>query len=239
MNFKLITRFRIPLHKPKNTVRSLRKSLPVSVLLYAFISALCLCVAMGILLLRWRQAQFVSRLADAVLRFHVIANSDSQEDQALKLEVRDALISYMASHADTFQSAEDAANYAAAHTEELEQVANAVLLANEASYTASASLCLCEFPDKQYGDLTFPAGTYQALRIELGEAKGQNWWCVLYPLLCYTKEGLVSVPEESETLLQDALSPEDYGELTKSRSDDSPVIRIKLVEWIQEWMGRP
>lgn len=207
------------------------------VFLYAFVSMLCLCAALGIFLIRFQQSRFVSRLADQVLRFHVIANSDSDKDQAVKLEVRDALISYMAGHADTFRSAGEAAAYAAAHTSELEQVANAVLSANDASYTAAASLCLCDFPEKQYGDLTFPAGRYQALRIELGEARGQNWWCVLYPLLCYTKEGLVSVPEESEVLLQETLSEEDYSRLTGS-SSDKPVIRIKLLEWIQELLGQ-
>lgn len=225
------------LHKRKPDIPVMRKLLQIVIFLWAFVSALCLCLVISIFVLRYRQAQFVSRLADSVLRFHVVANSDSEKDQEIKLQVRDALISYMAKQADTFSSAEAAADYAASHIEELEQVANDALLASGSTYTASASLGLCEFPEKQYGNLTFPPGTYQALRIELGEAAGQNWWCVLYPLLCYTKEGLVSVPEESEEILQDSLSSEDYARLSGSGSDDTPVIRIKLVEWIRELLA--
>lgn len=225
------------LHKNGTGHNPSRKQLRILSVLLGALAAVCLSMVIGIFVLRFRQARFVSRLADSVLRFHVIANSDTPEDQAIKLQVRDALISYMARHADTFHSAEEAANYAAAHLDELEEAANAVLLSNGIPYTASASLGSSQFPEKQYGDLTFPPGTYQALRIELGAAEGQNWWCVLYPLLCYTKEGLVSVPEESEQILQDSLSPEDYAALTGSAAEQSPVIRIRLVEWIRELLG--
>jgi stage II sporulation protein R len=197
----------------------------------AVLVILCLGGVGGILFSRYRQACFVSRLARQVLRFHVIANSDSTEDQSIKLQVRDALIVYMASHADTFQSAEDAAEYAASHIEELEQVANGVLRSCQKSYSATISLGLSDFPDKVYGDLVFPAGTYEALRVELGQAQGENWWCVLYPLLCYTREGTVSVPEESETILEDSLSSEDYARL--SGTNTKPIIRVKLWEWLK------
>ena len=171
------------------------------------------------------RAALAERVADQVLRFHVIANSDSPEDQALKLEVRDALISYMADHRTSFDNADEATAFAAAHCKELARVAQTVIDQAGLSYTASASVTTCPFPEKTYGDLTFPAGDYQALRVELGQAGGQNWWCVLYPLLCFTEEGMVTVPEESQAILQESLSTSDYHRLE---------VRCKLWDWIYE-----
>ncbi len=171
------------------------------------------------------RAALASRVAEQVLRFHVIANSDSPEDQVLKLEVRDALISYMADHRTSFDNADEAAAFAAGHCDELTQVAQTVIDQAGFSYTASAAVTVCPFPEKTYGDLTFPAGEYQALRVELGQAQGQNWWCVLYPLLCFTEEGLVAVPEESQEILQEKLSKTDYRRLE---------VRCKLWDLIHE-----
>ena len=182
------------------------------------------------------RAALASRVADQVLRFHVIANSDSPEDQALKLEVRDALISYMADHRTAFDSADEAAAFAADHCDELTQLAQIVIDQAGFSYTASASVTVCPFPEKTYGDLTFPAGDYQALRVELGQAQGQNWWCVLYPLLCFTEEGMVAVPEESQTLLQTSLSPNDYAQLQSSQGKCSDTIEVRF--WVWDWLRK-
>ena len=192
------------------------------------------------------RAALASRVADQVLRFHVIANSDSSEDQALKLEVRDALISYMADHRTAFDSADEAAAFAADHCHELTQLAQAIIDQAGFSYTASASVTVCPFPEKTYGDLTFPAGDYQALRVELGQAQGQNWWCVLYPLLCFTEEGMVAVPEESQEILQENLSQADYRHLcsqphpTASHPVNSATFtfRFWFLEWIQSALSQ-
>ena len=182
------------------------------------------------------RAALASRVADQVLRFHVIANSDNPEDQVLKLEVRDALISYMADHRTAFDSADEAAAFAADHCDELTQLAQTVIDQAGFSYTASASVTTCPFPEKTYGDLTFPAGDYQALRVELGQAQGQNWWCVLYPLLCFTEEGMVAVPDESQTLLQTSLSPNDYAQLQSSQGKCSDTIEVRF--WVWDWLRK-
>ena len=182
------------------------------------------------------RAFFASRVADQVLRFHVIANSDNPEDQVLKLEVRDALISYMADHRTAFDSADEAAAFAADHCDELTQLAQTVIDQAGFSYTASASVTTCPFPEKTYGDLTFPAGDYQALRVELGQAQGQNWWCVLYPLLCFTEEGMVAVPEESQEILQENLSKTDYRHLYSQPYPENSAtgsFRFWFWDWIQ------
>ena len=174
------------------------------------------------------RAALASRVADQVLRFHVIANSDSPEDQALKLQVRDALISYMAEHRTSFDSAEEAAAFASEHCSDLRQVAQSVIDQAGYPYEATAQVTTCPFPEKTYGDLIFPAGNYRALRVELGQAQGQNWWCVLYPLLCFTEEGLVTVPEESQKILRENLSNTDYRRLE---------VRFKLWDWICEFLS--
>ena len=118
-----------------------------------------------------------------VFRLHVIANSDSAEDQAVKLKVRDAIIEQMG-EMDGAADREQAEAYTKEHLQELVERANQVLRKNGFSYTATAEIGSFDFPDKTYGGICFPAGTYRALRIHLGQSVGQNWWCVLFPPLC-------------------------------------------------------
>ena len=201
-------------------------------LIAGIFSAVCfLAVLIWLLISNITQAGYVSRIADQVLRFHVVANSDSEADQALKLEVRDALIAYMAENGEAFDSADEAAAFAASHCNELTQVAADVIRQAGQDYPVTASVAWRSFPDKTYGDLTFPAGSYRALQVKIGEADGQNWWCVLYPLLCFTEEGTASVPEQSQEQLREALGEEDYEVLENS---SRPVVRFKLLEWLGE-----
>lgn len=187
------------------------------------VSFACLVAAAILTLVQLSQASLAARVADQVLRFHVIAHSDTPEDQALKLEVRDALIAYMAQYSSQFDNAAEAAAFAADHCLELQQIARDVIRESGYSYPVTASVATCEFPEKTYGDLTFPAGKYQALRVEIGQAQGQNWWCILYPLLCFTEEGMVTVPTESQEILQDSLSDLDYQ-------------RLQVRFWLWDWL---
>ncbi len=131
-------------------------------------------------------------LAKEVFRFHVLANSDSEEDQEVKLKVRDAVIAYMKESMDAeLQEEPDAGQtkeWVQSHLDELEHVADRVVGEEGYSYRSEAEVEVCYFPDKRYGDIVFPQGEYEALKIRLGEAKGHNWWCVLYPRLCFIEE---------------------------------------------------
>ena len=100
------------------------------------------------------------------------------------------------------------------HTDELEETARQTILAENRDYTVSAAVTTCYFPDKTYGDVTFPAGNYEALRIEIGAAKGHNWWCVLYPNLCFTDATNAVVPEEGKEELKNVLTEDEYAEVT-------------------------
>ncbi len=119
-----------------------------------------------------------------LIRFHVIANSDSPYDQQLKLKVRDAVIDYLAADLELEQDADQARKMIASKIPEIEAVAKNVL-AGAVDYDVHAELGHFNFPTKSYGEFVLPAGNYEALRIRLGEAKGKNWWCVLFPPLCF------------------------------------------------------
>lgn len=162
------------------------------------------------------------KLAGEVFRFHVLANSDSEEDQALKLNVRDAVLAYMKADmkdgTDGEPTAEDTKSWARNHLEEIEEKAEEVIREEGYSYGAEANVQLCHFPDKTYGDITFPEGDYEALRIVIGEGKGHNWWCVLYPNLCFMSTTCAVVSDEGKEELKEVLTDDEY-EMVTATSD--------------------
>ena len=131
---------------------------------------------------------------DGILRLHVIADSDSDEDQSAKLAVRDAILPLF----ERAGSYEDARAYLLAHGKELQSSPEAVLRARGLDYGVQLSLGTETFPDRVYGDLAFPAGEYDALCVRLGSAEGHNWWCVLFPPLCIVSE--TGEPVDLETV---------------------------------------
>lgn len=153
-------------------------------------------------------------LAEEVFRFHVLANSNSDADQSLKLKVRDEVISYMKESLPDSESVEETKSWAKVHLEELEEVAESVIYAQGFSYQAKATVETCEFPGKTYGDITFPAGEYEALRIVIGNGKGHNWWCVLYPNLCFIDSVHAVVPEAEKEKLEEVLTEDEYEMVT-------------------------
>jgi stage II sporulation protein R len=123
-------------------------------------------------------------LNDNVIRFHVVANSDSEEDQAVKLQIRDTVMDYLEPIIGELPTAEEAKAWLQEHLEEIKKIADAVLKQHGFSKTASVSLRQEAFDTRFYDTFTMPAGTYDALRITVGEGQGQNWWCVVFPQLC-------------------------------------------------------
>ena len=119
------------------------------------------------------------------LRLHIRANGNSAEEQALKLEVRDAVVAYLTPLAQGVSSKAEMQTIIADRLDEVEQVADDVIRQNGQSYRSHAYLSHERFPTKTYGDLTLPEGDYDAVIVELGEGKGDNWWCVAFPPLCF------------------------------------------------------
>ena len=124
------------------------------------------------------------KLSGEVFRFHVLANSDSKEDQELKMKVKEAVVDYMCENLSNAGNAAEAKAWAIRHKEELIRTAREVLQEEGCNDQITAEVVRCEFPDKTYGGITFPAGWYDALRIKIGKAQGHNWWCVAFPSLC-------------------------------------------------------
>ncbi len=147
-------------------------------------------------------AKECAEIRKSVFRLHIIANSDSAQDQQLKLKVRDAILSRTKGMFDC-QSAESAKNSAGQNLVLIESIARQVIKEEGYSYTVKAQVVNMFFDTRQYGDITMPAGKYDALRITIGEAAGQNWWCVMYPPICLPsaqpKKELSDVLSEAQT----------------------------------------
>ena len=161
-------------------------------------------------------------IADEVLRFHVLANSDSERDQELKMKVKEEVLAFMETELPKSESLEVTREWAKNYISEIEKIGKKVLMDYDCDDPVKAEVTFCEFPKKTYGDITFPAGIYEALRIEIGEAEGQNWWCVLYPNLCFTDAIHAVVPEEGKRDLEEVLDDEAY-EMVTSKT----IFRIK------------
>ncbi len=174
-----------------------------------------------------------THLADSVFRLHVIANSDSEADQNLKYIVRDKVIEYMQTICESGISKENYIQIALDNLDNIKQVAQNTVLENGFSYNVNVSIGNYKFPTKTYGDVSFPAGFYDALRIEIGNAQGQNWWCVMFPPLCFIDVTSGIVPDESKETLKSDVSDEEFDLITGA---NKPVkFKFKIVEMFQNW----
>lgn len=169
-----------------------------------------------------------SALAGRVLRLHVVANSDSDGDQALKLLVRDAVLAAASPLLDGADGRDAAEQALAPHLDELARAGSAALAAEGCGDSVSVSLADRWFPTKQYDGFAMPAGQYRALVVTIGEGRGRNWWCVVFPPLC-----LGSVTEESvETVAGEALSEDQVALITGQNG--GYVLKFRLIEWWDE-----
>ena len=166
------------------------------------------------LLVNAKKNEMQGELARQVFRFHVLANSDSEEDQALKMKVKEEIITYMKQELPESDSVETTKKWARENLSQIEEVAERIIAEEGYEYPVKAEVTTCDFPDKSYGDITFPAGEYEALRIEIGQAKGQNWWCVLYPNLCFIDAVHAVVPDEGKADLKEVLEEDTYEMVT-------------------------
>ena len=170
------------------------------------------------------------QIAEKILRFHVLGNSDSKEDQEVKLKVRDAIGAYMSDYLKDAGGIEQTREIVEVHMDEIIEVAEQVLEEEGFDYGADAMLTDTEFPEKTYGDYTFPAGTYEALEVVLGDGAGHNWWCVLYPNMCFRGSVYEVVEEEAGKALREVLTPEEYADVFDSGKYR---VRLKFLEYFR------
>ena len=155
------------------------------------------------------------QIAEKILRFHVLANSDTTEDQELKLKVRDAIGEYLAPVLEDAEDLTKTKELVQDQLPEIIEVAEQCIAEEGYDYEVTAELAMADFPEKTYGNYTFPAGEYEALEVYIGEAKGHNWWCVSFPALCLpaTSSGFQTEAVGagfSETLTKTLSGDEDY-----------------------------
>lgn len=171
-------------------------------------------------------------LSNSVFRLHVIANSDSKEDQDLKYKVRDVVLEYMNSISANCTSKDEVITLAYDYQDEFKEMVKKVIKENGYNYDVNIRIGNFEFPTKHYGDISLPAGTYDALRIEIGEAQGQNWWCVMFPPLCFIDVTSGVVPDESKQIMKDNLNDEEYSLISDTESKDI-TFKFSLIEFFQ------
>lgn len=170
-------------------------------------------------------------LANSVLRLHIIPNSNSQFDQSLKLKVRDQIINEMSKKFELSNSIELTKEIANNNLDEVKYIAQKVISQNGYNYAVNVSLGESYFPTKTYGNVAFPPGYYDALIVRIGEAKGANWWCVMFPPLCFVDATNGSMPRESQEKLKRSVTEEEYKLLTSySNGDVEFKAKFKAVE---------
>lgn len=174
-----------------------------------------------------------SNLSEAVFRLHVIANSDTEEDQSLKLKVRDSLLNYMNDICSNCSTKEEAISIATEHKDDFQKIAEQTIIENGYNYSIKININNFYFPTKNYGDISLPAGLYDALRVEIGEAKGQNWWCVMFPSLCFIDISSGIVDDEAKENLEENLEEESYAIISDTQKSNIK-FKFKLIEFFAE-----
>ena len=172
-------------------------------------------------------------IADEVIRFHVLANSDRDDDQALKLKVRDGVLEKYRTELEKCQSIDDTRNVLIENMEGIVERAEEIIEEQGYDYKVTACLSRDMFPTKSYGDVSFPAGEYEALRIVIGDGKGKNWWCVMFPPLCFVDVTHKEIPVDSKQQLKNILTDEEYGVVIKDSKEGSVPFKVKfkIIEW--------
>lgn len=194
-----------------------------------------------------------AKIYDTVVRLHVLANSDSEQDQALKLQVRDEVLRVTGPLLEGCEGREQAVEILNRHLGDIEQAAQAAVLAHGYEYPVSVLLGEEEYPTRNYESCCFPAGTYLSLRVCIGEARGQNWWCVLFPPLCLSLAADRKTPEDGaipvsvdetadgaaadEQLLAAGFTPYEIS-LISGEGSPKTVVKFRIVELLKRLFAK-
>lgn len=218
-----------------------------------FLTVLCVLVLLAALTAGILPAEESAGLYDRFVRLHVLAASDSEDDQALKLRVRDAVIGTLSGRFDGITDTDIAEKICLDAIPELEDAAREVILSAGYTYDCRVTLTRETYPDRTYGSCTLPAGEYRSLRVLIGPADGHNWWCVLFPPLCtglaaektgqqVSARDTAEEDDGEELLLAAGFTPKEITILTNGEmSPAAPrrvVVKFRIVEWIKTLLSR-
>jgi len=172
-------------------------------------------------------------IADNVIRFHVQANSDSVADQYVKEHIRVAVLNAFEDYLSGSNDIDETRATLTANLPQMEQIATEILHEQGFSYAATANLTITFFPTRFYGNMSFPPGMYEAVQIKLGEGTGSNWWCLMFPPLCYVD---MTGTDEGQALLEETISEEGFRLLMHQEENSQTLqVRFRVVEW---WQNR-
>ena len=175
-------------------------------------------------------------IADSTFRLHILANSDSDEDQALKLEVRDAILEEFGETLAAYESVDDASERLSLLLSKIEEFAEDEISARGYDYDVSVTLSREDYPTRVYeNNISLPAGNYRSLRVIIGSGEGQNWWCVLFPSLCLSVANGGSAEQLEEAFVAVGLTPEQYRIITESDENTPYRLRFKVLELLEAW----
>ncbi|WFD10123.1 stage II sporulation protein R [Tepidibacter hydrothermalis] len=169
---------------------------------------------------------------EKLIRFHVIANSDSQKDQELKLKVRDKIIEFLSPKLEKSKSIKETKEIITENIENIQKIASDEIKENNKKYTVTANLDYSNFPTKKYSNIVLPAGEYKALKVVIGEGKGKNWWCVMFPPLCFIDINHGITNDKTEKNLKKVLTKDEYKMILVDNKDVK--LKFKIVEVLEK-----
>ena len=175
-------------------------------------------------------------ISENIIRLHIVAQSDSNIDQEIKLEVRDSIMEYLSGKVDITNTVPETIDIIKNELPNIENIAKEVLNGSGHNMNAKAEYGNFAFPTKQYENIELPAGNYNALRVTLGEGEGNNWWCVIFPPLCFADSSDGKINKEADEKLKENLSEDQYNIITSTDDEGTiPVtFRFKIVEVVQD-----
>lgn len=172
----------------------------------------------------------IDSISNKIIRFHVLANSNSKEDQQLKIKVKDKIIEYIFPKLENSNSLEESREILANNEEEIIKIANECIRESGYDYSVEIEFKRENFPEKVYGNITLPQGEYEAFRILIGQASGENWWCVMFPPICFVDvtKGQISY-DETEESMKEVLTDEEFEEINNNMVvDESKNVKFSL-----------
>ena len=199
---------------------------------YRYIILLCMCMAgfLYTILHSESNTNVQKGIAKEIIRFHVVANSDADVDQEVKLVVKDRVVHYMQGKLADAKTKKEAKHIMKKEIPQIKHIAQKTLRKEGYNYSCDVVYHQREFPVKVYGDLTFPAGKYEALDVVLGDARGRNWWCVMFPSLCFVDGTYSIVPDNSKEKLQKVLTKEEYETISENET-----LKVQYAFKVTEW----
>ncbi|MCL2565225.1 MAG: stage II sporulation protein R [Defluviitaleaceae bacterium] len=180
--------------------------------------------------------QTVDAIASQIVRFHVLPNSNSDMDQALKTTVKEEVLDKYSEMLSSASSIEEARGLLTANLGNIEEFAQNIVFREGFNHPVNVNLSESSFPTKEYGDITLPAGRYEALRIEIGSSTGANWWCVMFPPLCFVDITRSEVAPATRESLRSLLSESEFALLDNNVRENDPLVKVRfrIVEWWQD-----